>query len=53
MKILCDNCKREFDGKEEDMQDIGDVYCPNCKADLSDDDGMAPPHGDSSYQDVD
>lgn len=34
MKILCDNCKREFEGDEELMESLGKVLCPDCTSDL-------------------
>ena len=36
MKIptLCDNCKREFMCEEDVVDGLGQVICPDCKADL-------------------
>lgn len=33
-KILCDICKREFEGEEKDMNKNGEVRCEDCKIDL-------------------
>lgn len=34
-KILCDNCKREFDGAEEIVDSLNRVICPDCNEDLN------------------
>ena len=33
-KIICDNCKREFNGTEEQAESLIDVYCPACLYEL-------------------
>ena len=35
MKLLCDICRKEYDGKEEDMDSLSEQRCPDCKEDLS------------------
>lgn len=34
IKILCDRCKREFEGDEE-LVDRFDVLCPDCEEDCA------------------
>ena len=34
MKLLCDRCKREFEGNEDDMEKLGEVICDDCRADV-------------------
>lgn len=37
MKILCDRCKREFEGEDWLVEKLGEVLCPDCYKDSNED----------------